>query len=208
MVERVDGRRAFQATTTDRLLVRFAERMALGTPYPKVVERVRQIVQSDELAGNCALAVDATGVGAPVVDMLRAARLGCELTAITITGGEQGTRSWMATNGSVPKRSGGRVAVAGAWGNENVGERRGAREDGRGRLRRGTTIWRSRWRWLAGARKGEFRMERVREDYLESELSKLSVEERPAARGRRGASFSEKAEAGRDTTALRITMRC
>ena len=51
-------------------------------------------------------------------------------------------------------------------------------------------------------------MERVHEDYLESELSKLSVEERLAARGRRGASFSEKAEAGRDTTALRITMRC
>ena len=87
VVERVDGRRAFQATTTDRLLVRFAERMALGTPYPIVVERVRRIVQSNALAGNCALAVDATGVGAPVVDMLRAARLGCELTAITITGG-------------------------------------------------------------------------------------------------------------------------
>jgi hypothetical protein len=77
--------------------------MALGT-CPKVVERARQIVQSNALAGNCALAVDATGVGAPVVDMLRAARLGCELTAVTITGGERRTRSWPATNGSVPKQ--------------------------------------------------------------------------------------------------------
>jgi len=104
VVERVDRRRAFQATTTERLLVRFAERMALGTPYPIVVERVRRIVQSNALAGNCALAVDATGVGAPVVDMLRAARLGCELTAVTITGGERGTHSGHATNGSVPKK--------------------------------------------------------------------------------------------------------
>jgi hypothetical protein len=31
-----------------------------------------EIVRSDELMGDCALAVDATRVGAPVVDMLRA----------------------------------------------------------------------------------------------------------------------------------------
>jgi len=39
-------------------------------------------------------------------------------------------------------------------------------------------------------------MERVRGDCRESELSKLSVEERLAARARREASFGEKAEAG------------
>jgi hypothetical protein len=105
VVERVDRRWAFQGITVEKLLVRYAERMPIGTPYPKVVERVRQIVQSEELAGNCALAVDATGVGAPVVDMLRAARLGCELTAVTITGGERGTtRSGTGSNGSVPKK--------------------------------------------------------------------------------------------------------
>ena len=32
-----------------------------------------------ELRGQCALAVDATGVGAPVVEMLRAAGLSCEI---------------------------------------------------------------------------------------------------------------------------------
>jgi hypothetical protein len=73
--------------------------MPLGTPYPKIVERVRAIVQCGELRGDCALAVDATGVGAPVVDMLRAARLGCDLTAVVITGGERGTGK-----DSVPKR--------------------------------------------------------------------------------------------------------
>ena len=70
------------------LVVRYAERMPLGTPYPRVVERVREIVRSSQLLGNCTLSVDATGVGAPVVDMLSAARLGCELNAITITGGD------------------------------------------------------------------------------------------------------------------------
>ncbi len=82
----------------DEILVRYVERIPLKTPYPKVVERVREIVQSDELCGNCRLAVDATGVGAPVVDMLTSARLGCGLTAVTITGGER------ESGDSVPKR--------------------------------------------------------------------------------------------------------
>jgi hypothetical protein len=99
VVERIDHRRAFQSTAFERLNVRYVERMPLGTPYPKIVERVREIVQSDALYGDCALAVDATGVGAPVVDMLRAARLGCDLSAVVITGGDRA-----ASSGSVPKR--------------------------------------------------------------------------------------------------------
>jgi len=82
-----------------RLVVRYAERMPLGLPYPRIVERVREIVQSDELRGNCTVVVDATGLGAPVVDMLAAARLGCELTPVVITGGERG-----AGKGTVPKK--------------------------------------------------------------------------------------------------------
>ena len=82
----------------DRLTVRYIERMPLGTPYPAVVERVREIVRCHELSGRCALAVDATGVGAPVVDMLRTARLGCDLMPVTITGGAK------ESSGHVPKR--------------------------------------------------------------------------------------------------------
>ena len=99
VVERVDRGQPFQGYRFESLMVRYVERMPLGTPYPRVVERVREIVRSDELYGNCALAVDATGVGAPVVDMLRAARLGCDLTAVTITGGDKA-----GSAGSVPKR--------------------------------------------------------------------------------------------------------
>ncbi len=99
IVERIDHRRAFQGTAFDRVLVRYVERLPLGTPYPRVVARVKDIVSSQELWGCCALVVDATGVGAPVVDMLRAARLGCELSAVVITGGDRS-----ASTGSVPKR--------------------------------------------------------------------------------------------------------
>jgi hypothetical protein len=65
------------------------ERLGLGTPYAAVMARVREIVQSDALRGDCSLTVDATGVGNPVVEMLRAGKLGCEICAVTITGGER-----------------------------------------------------------------------------------------------------------------------
>jgi hypothetical protein len=84
------------------LQVRYAERVPLGTPYPEVVERVRHMVRHLRSRGQCAVVVDATGVGAPVVDMLRSGRLGCDLNAVNITGGEQETQSGNVWN--VPKR--------------------------------------------------------------------------------------------------------
>jgi hypothetical protein len=105
VVEKIENRRAFMGTEFERLVVRYVERMALGMPYPQVVERVREIVRCDELApfsnqtrGRCTLTVDATGVGAPVIDMLNAARLGCPVMAVTITGGER------ASGQCVPKQ--------------------------------------------------------------------------------------------------------
>ena len=86
VVERIDHRRAFMGSAFEMLVVRYVERMPLGMSYPAMVERVRTIMRCDELREKRrALAVDATGVGAPVVDMLRAARLGCDLSAVTIT---------------------------------------------------------------------------------------------------------------------------
>ncbi len=82
--------------------VRHLERIALGTLYPRVVRRVQELVTDEKLAGQCALAVDGTGVGAPVVDLLREARLGCELAAVTISAGER--ESFVGGMHSVPKR--------------------------------------------------------------------------------------------------------
>jgi hypothetical protein len=69
------------------LQLRYLERIALGTPYPEVVERVVQVTQWPDLAGRCRLAVDGTGVGRPVVDLLRRARPGCVLMPVNVTSG-------------------------------------------------------------------------------------------------------------------------
>jgi len=55
------------------LRLRHLERIALGTPYPEVVARVREITRSNELRERCQVMVDATGVGRPVVDQMRSA---------------------------------------------------------------------------------------------------------------------------------------
>ena len=86
-----------------KLLLRRLERVPLGTPWPRIVDRIRSITHEPPFAGRCALAVDGTGVGAPVVDMLLESRPGCDLTAVTITGGDQASRRnwpWVA----VPRR--------------------------------------------------------------------------------------------------------
>jgi hypothetical protein len=70
------------------MIVRYLERIKLGTPYSEVAKRVAQITRHPSL-GNVRrrLLVDATGVGAPVIEMLREARPGCPLTGVTITSG-------------------------------------------------------------------------------------------------------------------------
>ncbi len=82
--------------------LRHLERLPLGTPYPTVAERVVKITRSAAMAGRCTLVVDATGVGRPVVDLLKRERPGCLLMPVNITGGASETR-----NGAyygVPKR--------------------------------------------------------------------------------------------------------
>jgi hypothetical protein len=69
------------------LVVRYLERMKLGTAYPQVLERVKRLVSQHPLKGNCTLLVDATGVGAPVVDWIKRSDLNCVMVPITITGG-------------------------------------------------------------------------------------------------------------------------
>jgi hypothetical protein len=65
--------------------VRHLERVR-GKPYPEIVRRVGALLATPELRGNARLVVDSTGVGRPVVDLLRQA--GLSPVAVTITGGD------------------------------------------------------------------------------------------------------------------------
>src|SRR5436190_3653744 len=62
------------------------ERYELHTPYPEIVQGVGKLIQTPPLRLEVTpLIVDGTGVGAPVVDMMRQAGLGP--TSVTITAG-------------------------------------------------------------------------------------------------------------------------
>ena len=91
VVERMEQWRPWGPGEFQGMQLRHVERMPLGLRYPQVVERVREVMELPELRGQCELAVDGTGVGRPVVDMLRDGGLGCEISSVTITGGEKET---------------------------------------------------------------------------------------------------------------------
>lgn len=63
-----------------------AERFERGTSYTRIVDNVSKLFQDVRFAGQ-ALVVDGTGVGRPVVDLFRKAKICCHLMPITITGG-------------------------------------------------------------------------------------------------------------------------
>uniref|UniRef100_Q01T17 Terminase large subunit gp17-like C-terminal domain-containing protein n=1 Tax=Solibacter usitatus (strain Ellin6076) TaxID=234267 RepID=Q01T17_SOLUE len=75
----------FRKTITLRL--RHVERIPLATEYVQVVERVAKVMRKLGAQGPAHLVVDATGVGAPVVELLRRAGMGCRLWPVSITGG-------------------------------------------------------------------------------------------------------------------------
>ena len=66
--------------------LRHLQRYPLGTPYPTIVAGVDALMAREELGADAELVVDATGVGAAVVDMLYAA--GLYFTPVIITGGD------------------------------------------------------------------------------------------------------------------------
>lgn len=66
--------------------VRRLERIR-GESYPNIVQKVEALMRSPALKGNASLVVDQTGVGVPVVDLLRKA--GLRPVAISIHGGDK-----------------------------------------------------------------------------------------------------------------------
>lgn len=84
---------------------RHLQRWTLRTPYPAIVLDTVKIMNSPEMQrgeGRPVLAVDATGVGAPVLDLFKREKMHASLKPIQITGGNEVTQE----NGvyRVPKR--------------------------------------------------------------------------------------------------------
>ena len=110
-----------------RYVVRQAERVALGTPYPVVVMRVKQMVAALEGIASCTLVVDESGVGVPVVEMMREVGIGCRIMPYVITSGQASTSSsvpraelvtklqMMAQRGELEIAQGCRYGEALAW---------------------------------------------------------------------------------------------
>jgi hypothetical protein len=71
--------------------VRRVERWGQGISYSTVVEKLVALEAHPKLVSNCEWVVDATGLGAPVCDFLRASGLRGPLLEVVISGGERAT---------------------------------------------------------------------------------------------------------------------
>jgi len=72
--------------TTYTLRVRSLTRIALGTPYPDVMQMLRNRLNAIEVRGRATLIVDAGGPGLPFLDFLNAFPLNANLIKLLITG--------------------------------------------------------------------------------------------------------------------------
>ena len=77
-------------------VVRHLERLRLGTPYPQVADRIARITDQvrAKTGGSPTVFVDATGVGGPVVDLLRERVRSGVVVPVTFTAGDRRTQTW------------------------------------------------------------------------------------------------------------------
>ena len=80
-------RATWQLPIYSHLTLRHLERLPLGTEYTRVAARVARVATALAPRGPVTVVVDATGVGKPVVEMLRREGIGKQLVPVVITGG-------------------------------------------------------------------------------------------------------------------------
>jgi hypothetical protein len=93
-VAEIDRRRKSPARTEDHYLIRHLERLPLGTPYPEAAQwlaRVAAGVRNQTNSGPT-LYVDATGVGQPVLDLMRDEGVGSPVYGVYFTHGDRRTK--------------------------------------------------------------------------------------------------------------------
>jgi hypothetical protein len=107
LLERLDSFGEFEPLTWTRpvlstLHVRYIHRFPRNTTYPRIVDSVNNLVRDPRVFERANIVVDATGVGAPVVDLLREKRPGSAVCPVVITGGDAVNERQTCT--SVPKK--------------------------------------------------------------------------------------------------------
>lgn len=98
--------RSGETKDTYQFVCNHLQRWKLRTPYPQIVADTVEMMNSKPLQSgrqSPMLAVDATGVGAPVVDLFKRAKHNSYLEPIQITGGSEVTQDGGVTR--VPKRN-------------------------------------------------------------------------------------------------------
>ena len=88
-------------TKAVRYEIRHLERPSLGTPYPAIIGRLKELIARLPDHERLKIVVDRTGVGRPVVDLMREKKL--SVVPVTITPGSSGTGS-VSSGYNVPKR--------------------------------------------------------------------------------------------------------
>ncbi len=79
------------------------QRFELGTQYPEIVSRVKEMLENPEIKRNNHLILDATGLGTPILQMFRA--VGLRPIGVTLTAGAEVTKATDGYEGyHVPKR--------------------------------------------------------------------------------------------------------
>ena len=87
-IRSLNGNGKDSGQTTQEWSVRFLERIPLGTSYPDICKRIAEVVNNPKVAtttnSNLTMVADATGVGLPVVNMLKEMRAPAKLTIIPV----------------------------------------------------------------------------------------------------------------------------
>lgn len=81
--------------TETHFVVRYLDRLPLGTPYPEVARRVAAIAEraARQAGSSVTVYLDATGVGQPVVDLIAERWRGGRLVAVYFTHGDRRTEA-------------------------------------------------------------------------------------------------------------------
>lgn len=81
---------------------RHAERFQLGTTYPTMIDKLQERINAINIESDYTVVTDATGVGRPVIDLMRERKI--KTVPVVITGGEKELFDPELGGWKVPKR--------------------------------------------------------------------------------------------------------